>query len=213
MHKRWRWSFGVLLLLGCAGAPSYWQRGNETLFGRQGDEVWVQGPWPAVHPSSNVDEVIDQLCPAVMTLDLAQAKDYGREYCGVLYSLGTGEYYATWPSPLGRTRLVSDDMRRKSCRVPSSVRDDRGTVSILADFHSHPWFPSEMSQEDLWAKTQRWSLRIQFDSECTLTKLIPYKGERRPGEVYLRRDKAWKLIGYIHEGDKDTGFVTPVGED
>ncbi|RKH03879.1 hypothetical protein D7X74_35900 [Corallococcus sp. CA047B] len=210
MLKRWRWSVGVLLLLGCAGAPSYLQRGNEVLFGRQGDEVWVQGPWTAVHPSSDVDEVIDQLCPAVMSLDLAQAKDYGREYCGVLYSLGNGEYSASWPSPLGRTRLVGTDQRRKSCSVPSSVRDDRGDVSILADFHSHPWFPSKMSREDRWAESQRWSLRIQFDSGCTLTKLIPYKGERRPGEVYLRRDKAWKLVGYIHEGDKDMGFVTPV---
>ncbi|RKH02842.1 hypothetical protein D7V97_27380 [Corallococcus sp. CA053C] len=212
MRKRWSWTVGVTLLLGCAGT-SYWQRGSEVRFGRQGRAVWVKGPWPAVRPSSNVDEVIDQLCPAVMALDRAQAKDYGQEYCGVLYSLGTGEYYASWPSPLGQTKLVGTDLRRKSCQIPSSVRDERGRPSILADFHSHPWFPSEMSREDRWAKTQRWSLRLQFDSRCTLTKLIPYLGERRPGEVYLRQDKAWKLIGYIHEADKDMGFVTPVEED
>ncbi|RKG95110.1 hypothetical protein [Corallococcus carmarthensis] len=209
MRGRHAWTVGVALLLGCAGT-SYFQSGSETLFGQRGARVWVKGPWPAVHPSADVDEVIDQLCPAVMALDRARERDYGQEYCGLIYSLGGGEYYASWPSPLGRTTLVGSDLRRKSCSVPSSVRDDRGLPSTLADFHSHPWFPSGMSQEDRWGQSQRWTLRIQFDAGCTVTKLVPYKGENRPGEVYLRRDKTWKLIGYIHEADKDTGFITPV---
>lgn len=206
-----RWVALLILQMSCSGIP-YRQRGEGLLFGRQGKAVWVTGPWPAIQPSSDVDEIIDQLCPAVMGLERATAKDLGQEYCGAIYSLNGGTYYATWPSPLGRTTLVGADRKRKNCLAPSIVRDPRGLTSTLGDFHSHPWFPSGMSQEDRWTESQRWSIRIQFDSACTITKLIPYKGERRPGEVYLRRDKTWKLIGYIHEEDKDTGFITPVEE-
>ncbi|MBZ4415792.1 hypothetical protein [Myxococcus sp. RHSTA-1-4] len=106
--------------------------------------------------------------------------------------------------------MVGADRKRKHCLVPTLVLDDRGRTVTLGDYHSHPWFPSPMSQEDRWNESQHWTIRIQFDSECTIMKLIPYKGERRPGEVYLRQSKTWKLVGYILEGDKETGFITPV---
>ncbi|MFL5348380.1 MAG: hypothetical protein ACJ8AT_26590 [Hyalangium sp.] len=67
-----------------------------------------------------------------------------------------------------------------------------------------------MSDKDRRASTQRWSIRIQFDLKCTLQKLVPYAHEDRPGEVYERRGKTWKLVGIIKPADKGTGFVTPV---
>ncbi len=103
--------------------------------------------------------------------------------------------------------------RRKSCYPPAMVRDARGRTSTLADFHSHPWAPSPMSPKDRRAINQRWSIRIQFDTACHLQKLVPYLGVDRPGEVYERRGKHWKLVGYIHPEDKDTGRITPVRED
>jgi hypothetical protein len=73
------------LLLGCwvsacaSGAPS---RGVQTWdFGYGNDgQVWVRGPWGPIHPSGDIDEVIDQLCPTVVTLPRAQLKEYGQEY-------------------------------------------------------------------------------------------------------------------------------------
>lgn len=97
----------VLLLLGvlaCANDSS--RPGEPKSYGYKGKEVWVNGPWPEIKPSSDVDEVIDQLCPAIMKLPLAAWRDYGQEYCGVIYSLGDGVYFASYPSPLGPTVLV-----------------------------------------------------------------------------------------------------------
>ncbi|MFP2957461.1 hypothetical protein ACLEPN_06420 [Myxococcus sp. 1LA] len=84
------------LIPGCATAPEpsttrdYW---------RSGLHVHVRGPWEAITPSTDVDEVIDQLCPAVMELPRATDRDYGQESCGAIYSLGDGTYYASMPSP------------------------------------------------------------------------------------------------------------------
>lgn len=194
---------------GCVSAPS---RALETEdYGFEGESrfVWVRGPWDAIKPSTDVDEVIDQLCPAVMTLPRATLRDYGQEYCGLIYSLGNGEYFASRPSPLGDIRVVGPT-KRKSCYPPSTVRDARGRPSPLADYHSHPWAPSALSNGDRRASTQIWFIRIQFDSKCTLQKLIPYVHEDRPGEVYERQGKSWKLVGIIKPEDKATGLVTSV---
>lgn len=201
----------LVLALGCGG-QSYVRTGTGQYFGRKNGDVWVRGPWPAIQPSRDVDGVIDQLCPAIMEMDGARAKDFGQEYCGAIYTLRDGMHYASFPSPLGRTTIVFED-KRKSCHAPRYVEDARGYASILADYHSHPWFPSPMSPEDRRAKNQRWVIRVQFDAECRVMKLIPHLDDPgRPGEVYVRRGKTWKLIGFIAPADKPFGYITPVDE-
>lgn len=199
--------FTCLWLLGCASTPGL-AREPES-YGYRGTQVWVRGPWEPIEPSRNVDDVIDQLCSAVMQMPGAQWRDYGQEYCGLLYTLEDGTYYASHPSPLGPTVLVGPS-KRKRCKVPAYVEDDRGQTSPTADFHSHPWTPSPMSQEDRQEKFQKWSIRIQFDTACHIMKLIPHRGESRPGEVYERRDGSWKLTGLIKPEDKADGIITPV---
>ena len=200
----WCWAW-----LGCAGGPEL--TGDSEFYGRENGRVWASGPWEAIKPSSDVDEVIDQLCPTIMRLPRAKDEDSGREYCGVIYSVGDGNYYATHPSPLGRTH----DGRfspEKSCYVPRNVRDARGQVVPLGDYHSHPWSPSAMSgsSRDLLKATQLYSIRIQFDASCNIQKFVPYVEEDRPGELYARHGKRWKLIGLIKPEDKARGFITRV---
>ena len=102
--------------------------------------------------------------------------------------------------------------KRKSCYVPRRVEDVRGRTSPIADFHSHPWAPPSMSRRDLEADSQRWLIRIQFDTKCHVQKLIPHKYDEQPGEVYERRGKSWRLIGIIKPENKPYGIVTPVNE-
>jgi len=208
--------FGGAVLLavacGCSGT-SYMREGEGTYFGRKNGDVWVGGPWPVVQPSRDVDEVIDQLCPAIMEMDGARSRNFGQEYCGVIYSLADGTYYASYPSSLGRTTILFED-KRKSCYSPRYVNDSRGPASVLSDYHSHPWFPSPMSPEDRSTKHQRWSIRVQFDAGCRVMKLVPYTDDSsRPGEVYLRHEKTWKLIGRVMPDDKPYGYITPVDGD
>src|SRR5690348_867669 len=134
-------------LLGCASLPEPASASASLDYGRENGLVWVRGPWSAITPSTSMDDVVDQLCPAVMALPGAGDKDYGREYCGVIYTLGDGTYYSSHPSPLGRTVLV-EPTKRKQCHPPRSVKDERGATTIEADFHSHPWGPSPMSDRD-----------------------------------------------------------------
>ncbi|ADO68846.1 hypothetical protein [Stigmatella aurantiaca] len=197
--------------LGCASGPS--ASPEPATYGVQEGRVWVSGPWKAVAPSQNADDVIDQLCPAIMRLPRAQAGDHGQEYCGVIYTLEDGTYYASHPSPLGDTRVgrVSSE---KNCYVPRVVRDVRGQTVPIGDYHSHPWSPSPMttSRRDRVAATQIYSIRIQFDKACHLQKLIPYMNEARPGELYERRGKSWKLIGLIRPENKANGAITRVDD-
>lgn len=174
--------------------------------------VWVGGPWAAVEPSNDVDAVIDQLCPAVMQLPRARERDYGQEYCGLIYSLGEGTYYASVASPLGETQLVGAS-KRKACFSPRRVVDGRGRTVPIADFHSHPWAPSPMSPKDRQGENQRWLIRIQFDTACHIQKLVPYVGEDRPGEIFAREDGRWRLVGYIKVEDKKTGRITTAEDD
>jgi len=45
-------------------------------------------------------------------------------------------------------------------------------------------------------------------------KLIPHiDNAERPGEVYVRKEKNWKLVGIIRPQDKRYGLVTTVGDD
>ena len=103
---------------------------------------------------------------------------------------------------------------QKKCIPPRYVVDERGRPVVLGDFHSHPWSPSPMSPGDRIAATQIWSIRIQFDRACTVMKLIPHiDNAERPGEVYVRKEKNWKLVGIIRPQDKRYGLVTTVGDD
>ncbi|MFL5348447.1 MAG: hypothetical protein ACJ8AT_26930 [Hyalangium sp.] len=178
-------------------------------YGEKDGGVWVRGPWGAVKPSKDIDEVIDQLCPAVMALPRATFGDYGAEYCGIIYSLEDGTYYASHASPLGKDVRLHQS-RRKQCQVPNQVVDSRGQPEFVADFHGHPWAGSEMSQWDMKAANQLYSIRVQFDTECRVLKLIPYKKEDRPGEVYAREGKSWRLVGVIKPEHKADGIMTPV---
>lgn len=211
-----RWGQRALLMvaggwLGCASSPT--TSGEPANYGFKDGQVWVRGPWEAITPSADPDEVIDQLCPAVMELPGARFGDYGREYCGLIYSLGDGTYYASHPSPLGDPR-IGRVSREKSCYVPRQVEDARGHSETLADYHGHPWSPSSMlgSRSDLLGATQVFSIRIQFDKACLIQKLIPFLKEERPGELYERRGKSWKLIGLIKPENKASGRVTLVND-
>jgi hypothetical protein len=198
----------ALGLWGCAGGSPSSRDPMRYGFREDRDNVWVLGPWTAVKPSQDADEVIDQLCPAIMALPRARLRDYGQEYCGVIYAL-EGLYYASHASPLSRTAPVGPQ-KRKSCIVPTAVRDERGQPRPLADFHSHPWSPSGLSQDDRRRSLQVYSVRIQLDTSCRLMKLVPYVHEDRAGEVYLRKGRAWELVGYIKAENKEAGIVTAV---
>lgn len=205
------WAVGLGLLMGCASSTPVPSASGD--FWRTGNHVHVRGPWEAIQSSRNVDEVIDQLCPAIMKLPRAQDRDYGQEYCGAIYSLGEGTYYASMPSPLGEP-VPPGPAKQKRCIPPRYVEDARGRPAVLGDFHSHPWSPSPMSPADRIAATQIWSIRIQFDRACTVMKLIPHlDSDERPGEVYLRQEKRWKLVGIIRPEDKRYGLVTAVGDE
>jgi hypothetical protein len=193
-------------LLACASGPS--PAGATENYGFKGDWVWVRGPWEQITPSRDADEVIDQLCPAIMSLPRAERGEYGQEYCGALYLLG-GTYYASHPSPLGAMMRIGGREERKQCKPPRYVEDSRGQPTVIADFHSHPW-ATPMSQQDRRGPNQLWSIRLQLDTKCHVMKLIPYLEEERPGELYERQGKSWKLIGLIKPEDKDAGFVTSV---
>lgn len=197
--------------LGCAHGSEPVR--DPTTYGRDNGRVWVSGPWEAIQPSSDVDEVIDQLCPAILRLPGAKDGDFGREYCGLIYTQGDGIYHASHPSTLSTTRVgrVSSE---KSCIVPRMVRDARGPGEPLADYHSHPWSPSDMirSPQDKKSATQLYSIRIQFDTACNIQKLVPYLTENRPGELYERQGKHWKLIGLIQPENKARGFITSVDD-
>ncbi|MFP2924002.1 hypothetical protein ACLESO_02050 [Pyxidicoccus sp. 3LG] len=207
------WVLPLALFVACAPGDEYLRHGTGTLFARQGNSVWVRGPWSEVRPSRDVDEVIDQLCPALMKLPRATDRDYGQEYCGAIYSLGDGLYYASHGSPLGKTTGRVGAEKRKACIPPSSVVDERGRTATLADYHSHPWAPSPMSVFDFQSKTQLWTIRIQFDSACTIMKYIPYLQASRPGEVYVRRENRWRMVGRLMtDQDKELGIVTAVDE-
>lgn len=69
-----------------------------------------------------------------------------------------------------------------------------------------------MSEDDKRANLQLFHIRIQFDTACTVMKLMPYLNADRPGEMYVRRGRNWVLIGYIKPEDKKSGRVTPVDE-
>jgi hypothetical protein len=69
-----------------------------------------------------------------------------------------------------------------------------------------------MSDEDLSTKNQRWIIRVQFDTRCTIQKLVPHVDEDRPGELFVRQGRQWRLIGRIQSEDKGTGRVTAVDE-
>lgn len=202
---------GFLLATSCAGISHQVPReGIDYGIDAGTNQIWVRGPWEDIRPSKDVDEVIDQLCHAVMKLPLAQRGEYGQEYCGIIYKLvDDSTYYASTPSPMEK-RGPSRRGKDKSCLTPKRVKDSRGTPRMEADFHGHPWSPSDMSQEDKMARRQWFMFRIQFDTRCRTQKLIPFIDTQRPGELYERQENTWRLIGHILPENKESGFVTPV---
>jgi hypothetical protein len=177
-------------------------------YGEERGKVWVRGPWEAITPAKDVDDVIDQLCPAVEKLERAKDGDGGVEYCGLLYALGDGLSYASVPSPLGLVEHQSYGPN-KSCRIPLKLRETRGTSQILADYHSHPWAHNPFTKGDLRTKNQRWSIRIQFDSTCHIYKYVSHTGEDRSGEVFRRVGKSWQPWSVVRVADKPIGTTTP----
>jgi proteasome lid subunit RPN8/RPN11 len=198
------WASG---LVACSAARGVRLRAGVD-YGEDGGKVWVRGPWEAIAPAKNPDEVIDQLCPAVERLERARDGDDGVEYCGLLYSRADGLNYASVPSPLGLPRHQKPGPN-KSCRVPATLRDDRESPDVVADFHSHPWPDTPFSRGDLSSRQQRWSFRIQFDTTCRVYKYVPHMGEPRPGEVFLRVGKNWQPQSIVRTDDKRTGVATP----
>ncbi|NMO21978.1 hypothetical protein HPC49_46570 [Pyxidicoccus fallax] len=209
MRRQWVAAFVAGWLVACASTPEGPVEGTD--YGYREGFVWVRGPWDAITPSTDVDVVIDQLCPAVMRLPRAQGREYGQEYCGAIYSLGNGTYHASFPSTLGPL-LKAIPEREKRCKPPRFVDDARGKTVVLADYHSHPWADSRMSPADRMEARQRFSIRIQFDTKCRVMKLVPYVGEVRPGELYERREQRWVRIGIIKPEHKAAGIVTEVSE-
>lgn len=69
-----------------------------------------------------------------------------------------------------------------------------------------------MSSGDKVRAAQWYMFRIQFDSECHVQKLVPNIDDNRPGELYGRQGKSWRLVGHILPEDKELGYVTPVGD-
>jgi hypothetical protein len=49
-----------------------------------------------------------------MQLDRATARNFGQEYCGIIYSRGDGIYRVSHPSPLGEPQLRGE-ATQKSC--------------------------------------------------------------------------------------------------
>lgn len=197
-------------LLACVSGP---QSADNTDYGfddAPAKTVWARGPWDAIKPSRDIDEVIDQLCPAVMSLPRARGGDYGQEYCGVIYQLlSEKQYYASSPSPLTNPTLSAVG-KIKTCLVPARVKDARGMLQREGDYHGHPW-PTAMSARDRMRENQWYMFRIQFDTQCRVQKLIPHlAGDNLPGELYERHGKGWKLVGYILPEDKDSGRVTAI---
>ena len=215
MHPRFvRSAPPLMLLYGCLSSCSgVLPQGDQVSnYGRDPDKrVWVRGPWAAIKPSKNLDEVVDQLCPSVMALRGARAGDYGTEYCGVVYSLEDGVYYSSHFSPLAPQELSSRS-KSKQCYLPSYVQDLRGKAMIVLDAHGHPWRGSPISREDLRADTQVWPMRIQFDTACRVLKYVPQADAARPGEVYERQGGGWRLIGIVKPEDKPYGILTRVGD-
>jgi hypothetical protein len=207
--RHWLGLFVGLCLIGCAGSMRVPAEGVD--YGLRDGFVWVRGPWEAIAPSKIADEVIDQLCPAVMQLPRAQGREHGLEWCGAIYSLEDGNFYASMPSPLGPI-LKAIPEKEKRCKPPYFVEDPRGETHVLADFHGHPWPYSRMSAADRTSVRQLYSIRIQFDTTCRVMKLVPHIGKLQPGELYERRGQSWLLIGIIKPEHKSTGIITPVDE-
>jgi len=156
-----------------------------------------------------MDDVIDQLCPAVMQLPGARGHDDGIEYCGLLYLGSDGLFHASVPSRLaGKGQAASS--RTKTCRMPQVVDDSAGVRRIDADFHSHPWPGSSLtSGPDTGAAYQRFSIRVQFDTTCHVLKFVPHRDEPVPAELFERVGRSWNLIRVIPVYNKGEGLIDP----
>jgi len=56
---------------------------------------------------------------------------------------------------------------------------------------------------------QKWSIRIEFDTHCRVYKYVLHLNEARPGEVFLRVGKTWRLQSIVRLDDKRDGKSTP----
>lgn len=181
-----------------------------TDYGRDDRGVWVRGPWELITPSADIDDVIDQLCPAVMQMPDARGHDDGVEYCGLLYIGADGQYHASAPSRLGGKAPTGAAENSKTCRIPLRVNDASGVRAVEADFHSHPWPDSPLTAGfDTSSRNQRYSIRIQFDTSCHVLKFVPHLHEPVPAEVFQRTGRAWQLLRVVPVYDKAKGKIDP----
>jgi len=194
--------------LGCASVPGPRLREGAD-YGRDDRGAWVRGPWELIRPSAEVDEVIDQLCPAVMQLPGARGHDDGVEYCGLLYVGMDGRYYASTPSRLAAKGQAASSST-KTCVIPARVIDPSGSRMIEADFHGHPWPWSGLTSGfDTASRYQRYSIRIQFDTTCHVLKLVPHVNEPVPAEIFERVGLTWRLLRVIPVWNKESGKIDP----
>jgi len=90
------------------------------------------------------------------------------------------------------------------------VNDAAGVRSVEADFHSHPWPNSPLTNKgDTRSKAQRYSIRVQFDTTCHVLKFVPHLHEPVPGEVFERVGRSWHLLRVIPVWDKADGVIWP----
>jgi hypothetical protein len=198
----------LVIGLGCAAASER-RVESDVDYGLEERGVWVRGPWEQIRPSADIDDVIDQLCPAVMGLPDARGHDFGVEYCGLLYLGADGQYHSSAPSPLAAPG-ESQPSLSKSCRVPRRVSDPAGVRNVESDFHSHPWPDSPLSpRRDTATRNQRYSIRIQFDTTCRLMKFVPHINEPVPAELFERVGRSWRLLRVIPVHDKASGNIDP----
>lgn len=197
-------------LAGCASVPGPRVR-EGTDYGSDARGVWVRGPWELIKPSADIDDVIDQLCPVVMQLPDARGHDDGTEHCGLLYQGTDGMFHASAPSRIAATsRSRPTRSKTKTCIIPVAVKDPGGVRVVDADFHSHPWPDSPLtSRADTAARTQKYSIRIQFDTTCHVLKFVPHLNEPVPAEVFKRVGRSWLLLRVIPIYDKGSGVVDP----
>jgi hypothetical protein len=197
-------------LSNCASVPGpRMQEGTD--YGRDSRGVWVRGPWESIKPSTDIDEVIDQLCPAVMQLPDARGHDDGTEYCGLLYQGTDRKFHASAPSRLSLragARPSLDD--KKTCILPTRVDDPAGLRTVEADFHNHPWPGSPLTPLfDTGARSQKYSIRVQFDTTCHVLKFVPHVNEPVPAEVFERVGRSWRILRVIPVYDKEKGVIDP----
>lgn len=59
---------------------------------------------------------------------------------------------------------------------------------------------------------RKWPIRIEFDTNCCVYKYVPRTSEARPGEIFLRVGKVWRLQSIVRLDEKCDGKSAPLLE-